>query len=126
MTAEPKPIRNEADYELALEAMRNLWGAQPGTPERDRLGVWATLVDDYETRHFPIDMPDPIDAIRFRMEQAGLTRKDLEPIFGSRARVAEVLNGKRGLSVAMIRRLHAELNIPVEILIQETHADRAA
>jgi HTH-type transcriptional regulator/antitoxin HigA len=91
--------------------------AKPGTDEGDELDVLATLVDAYETEHFPIESPDPIDAIKFRMEQMGLERKDLEPLIGSRARVSEVLNKRRGLSLKMIRTLHEELDIPLEVLI---------
>jgi HTH-type transcriptional regulator / antitoxin HigA len=118
MTAEVKPIRSEADYDTALAEARRLWGAEGGTPEGDRLDVLATLIDAYEAEHHPMDPPDPIDAIKFRMEQQGLTRRDLEPIIGTRTRVAEVLNRKRGLSIAMIRRLHERLGISAEVLIR--------
>jgi HTH-type transcriptional regulator / antitoxin HigA len=90
---EIKPIRNAKDYEVALSKMQKLWGAKPRTPESDALDVLATLVDVYEQKHFPFDTPDPIDAIKFRMEQQGLTRKELEGIIGNRGRIAEVLNG---------------------------------
>ena len=120
MMIELKPIRTEADYETALAEVERLWGAKSGTLDGDRLDVLGTLVDAYEARHYPIDLPDPIDAILFRMDQQGLTRKDLEPIIGSRGRVAEVLNRKRGLSIEMIRNLHEKLGIPAEILIQPT------
>ncbi len=126
MTTELKPIRSNADYETALIEVERLWGAKAGTVKGDRLDVLATLIDAYETRHFPFDRPDPIDAIKFRMEQRGLTRKDLEPLIGSRARVAEVLNRKRSLSIDMIRRLNEELGIPAEILIQPTRRKKAA
>src|ERR1043166_4346793 len=98
-----KPIRNEKDYEAALKEVERLWGAKLGTAEGDRLDVLATLIDVYEAEHHPIDPPDPIEAIKFRMEQQGLTRKDLEPLIGTRTRVAEVLNRRRSLSIAMIR-----------------------
>jgi HTH-type transcriptional regulator/antitoxin HigA len=91
--------------------------AKPDTDDGDELEVLATLVDAYEVKHFPVDSPDPIEAIRFRMEQLGLDRKDLEPFIGSRARVSEVLNKRRGLSLKMIRALHQELDIPLEALI---------
>jgi HTH-type transcriptional regulator/antitoxin HigA len=91
--------------------------AKPGTDEGDELDVLATLVDAYEAQQFPIELPDPIEAIRFRMEQMGLGRKDLEPFIGSRARVSEVLNKRRGLSLKMIRELHEKLDIPLEALI---------
>jgi HTH-type transcriptional regulator/antitoxin HigA len=106
--------------------MERLWGAPAGTPAGDRLDILATLVDAYEAEHYPMDPPDPIAAIRFRMEQQGLTRKDLEGIIGSRTRVAEVLNRRRGLSINMIRRLHEKLGIPAEVLIQPTKRRKAA
>lgn len=101
-------------------------GARTGTPEGDRLDILATLVDAYENEHYPMDPPDPIEAIKFRMEQQGLTRKDLEGMLGSRTRVAEVLNRQRGLSINMIRRLHERLGISAEVLIRPTRAKRAA
>ncbi|TNM62864.1 helix-turn-helix domain-containing protein [Aliirhizobium smilacinae] len=115
---ELKPIRNEADYNEAMALLKTLWGAATGTPENDRLDLLVTLIDDYENLRHPMDLPDPIDAILFRMEQQNLTRKDLESLLGSRGRVAEILNRKRPLSLDMIRRLHAELGIPAEVLIQ--------
>ncbi len=118
--ADVKPIKSNADYDRALSEIEALWGAPIGSPRGDKLDVLATLVEAYEAKHFPIDLPDPISAIEFRMEQQGLTRKDLEGIIGSRGRIAEVLDRKRGLSIAMIRRLNAELNIPAEILIKPT------
>jgi HTH-type transcriptional regulator/antitoxin HigA len=93
---------------------------EPGTPEGDRLDILATLVQAYEARHFPIGAPDPVEAIKFRMEQGGLTVKDLEPIIGRSNRVYEVLNHKRPLTLAMIRRLHRSLGIPAEVLIAQT------
>jgi HTH-type transcriptional regulator / antitoxin HigA len=115
-----KPIRTEKDYEVAIAEVEALWGAKIGTAKGDRLDVLATLIDAWEAVNYPMDPPDPIEAIKFRMEQQGLTRKDLEGIIGSRARIAEVLDRKRGLSIAMIRRLNAELNIPAEVLIRQT------
>ena len=112
-----RPIRTEADYEAALERIAVLMNARLGTEEGDELDVLATLTAAYEEVHFPIDPADPIEAIRFRMEQQGLERKDLEPFLGSRHRVSEVLGGKRGLSIEMIRRLHEGLKIPLENLI---------
>jgi HTH-type transcriptional regulator / antitoxin HigA len=120
-----KPLRSEIDYQAALVEIERLWGAKLGTPEGDRLDVLATLVDAYEAEHEPMDPPDPIEAIRFRMEQRGLTRKDLERILGTRTRVSEILNRKRSLSIGMIRRLHAELGISADVLIRPTRADRA-
>jgi len=121
-----KPIRTEADYGAALAEIERLWGAPAGTPEGDRLDILATLVDAYENEHYPMDPPDPIEAVKFRMEQQGLTRKDLEGILGSRTRVAEVLNRRRGLSINMIRRLHEKLGISAEVLIRPTRTKRAA
>jgi HTH-type transcriptional regulator/antitoxin HigA len=118
--ADVKPIRTEADYEAALAEVKRLWGAKSGTPKGDRLDVLATLIDAYETRHFPMDPPDPIEAIKFRMESQGLTRRDLEGVIGTRTRIAEVLNRKRGLSIEMIRRLHEKLGIPADVLIKPT------
>ncbi len=118
MATDVKPIRTEADYETALEEVAALWGAANGTAEGDRLDVLATLIDVFEARHYPMDPPDPVEAIKFRMEQQGMTRKDLEDIIGTRTRIAEVLNRKRSLSIGMIRRLHDRLGISAEVLIQ--------
>lgn len=126
MTGEVKPLRSEADHAAALTEVERLWGAKDGTPEGDRLDVLATLIDAYEAEHHPIDPPDPIEAIRFRMEQQGLTRRDLEEIIGTRTRVAEVLNRKRSLSIGMIRRLHERLGIPAEVLIRPSRSEEAA
>lgn len=112
-----RPIRNSSDHESALKRIEAVMLAKPGTDEGDELDVLTTLVDAYEKEHFPIESADPIEAIRFRMEQLDLDRKDLEPFIGSRARVSEVLNGRRGLSLKMIRALHRELKIPLEALI---------
>jgi HTH-type transcriptional regulator/antitoxin HigA len=121
-----KPIRSEADYEKALQEVERLWGAPSGSPDGDRLDVLATLIDAYEDEHHLIDPPDPIEAIKFRMEQQGLTRKDLEGIIGTRTHIAEILNRRRGLSIAMIRRLHEKLGIPAEVLIKPSRAHRVA
>ena len=118
--SEIKPIRTENDYEAALAEVEALWGAKGGTPKGDRLDVIVTLIESWEAANYPMDQPDPIEAIKFRMEQQGLTRKDLEGIIGTRARIAEVLDRKRGLSIAMIRRLNTELHIPAEVLIRPT------
>lgn len=126
MTSEVKPIRNAADHAAALDEIKNLWGAKAGTPKGDRLDVLATLIDAYETLTYPMDPPDPIEAIQFRMEQLGLTRKDLEPLIGTRARVAEVMTRKRNLSIDMIRRLHDQLGISADVLIRPTRASAAA
>jgi HTH-type transcriptional regulator/antitoxin HigA len=119
------PIRTEADYEAALAEVARLWGAKSDTPEGDRLDVLATLISAYEDSHHPIDPPDPIAAIEFRMEQQNLTRKDLEGVLGTRTRVAEVLNRRRGLSISMIRRLHEKLGISAEVLIRPSRSNPA-
>lgn len=111
------PIKNELDHARALAELERLWNAKPGSPDHDRLDVLATLVNAYEEEHHPILPPDPVEAIRFRMEQLGLDRKALEKSIGSRSRVSEVLARRRDLSLAMIRRLHRDLGIPAEILI---------
>lgn len=126
MKNEVRPIRTKSDHKKALAEVERLWGAKSGTPEGDRLDVLATLVDAYEAEHFPMDPPDPVEAIKFRMEQQGLSRKDLEPLIGTRTRVAEVLNRKRGLSIGMIRRLHERLGIPAEVLIRPSRKNKAA
>ncbi|MFY9770628.1 MAG: helix-turn-helix domain-containing protein [Xanthobacteraceae bacterium] len=126
MKNELKPIRTKADYEKALAEIERLWGAKSGTRDGDRLDVLATLIDAYETAHYPIDPPDPIEAIRFRMDQQGLTRKDLESLIGTRTRVAEVLNRKRSLSISMIRRLHKHLGISADVLIRPSQRSKAA
>jgi HTH-type transcriptional regulator/antitoxin HigA len=118
MAIKINPIRTEADYEAGLSEMARLWGKKNGTPEGDKLDVLATLLEAYEAKHYPMDPPDPVDAISFRMEQQGLTRKNLEEMLGTRARVAEILNRRRSLSISMIRRLHERLGIPAEILIR--------
>ena len=112
-----RPIKTEQDYNHALARIEALMGAEPDSPEGDELDILATLIEAYEAKHHPIYPPDPVDAILFRMEQLGLTRKDLEPYFGGRGRVSEILNRKRGLSLDMICKLHTELHIPLESLI---------
>ena len=121
-----KPIRTKADHRAALKEIEALMSARQGTPEGERLDVLVTLVEAYERKHFPMDLPDPIEAIRFSMEQKGLTTKDLVPMIGQINRVYEVLNGKRPLTLQMIRRLHRELGIPAESLIRERGERRAA
>jgi HTH-type transcriptional regulator/antitoxin HigA len=121
-----KPLRTKKDYDAALAELEKLWGAKSGTDAGDRLDVLATLIDAYEAQHEPMDPPDPIEAIKFRMEQQGLTRKDLEPLIGTRTRVAEILNRKRNLSITMIRRLNAKLGISADVLIRPSRKDRAA
>ena len=126
MTTDVRPIRSKADYRAAMAEIGRLWGAKRGTRDGDRLDVLATLIDAYEAERDPMDPPDPVEAIKFRMEQQGLSRKDLEPLIGTRTRVAEVLNRKRNLSIGMIRRLHARLGIPAEVLIRPTRNRTAA
>ncbi len=111
------PIRTEADHEAALARIDALMDAQAGSPEIEELSVLAELVESYEARQFPIELPTPLEAIRFRMEQAGLEPRDLEPYIGNGGRVWEVLSGKRPLTLAMIRALHKHLGIPAEVLI---------
>jgi HTH-type transcriptional regulator/antitoxin HigA len=113
-----RPVRTKKDYNSTLREIQRLWNAPEGSPDADRLEVLATLVSAYEDEHFPMDVPDPIEAIKFRMEQMGLKRSDLEPLIGSRARVAEVLNRRRPLSLTMIRKLRQGLGIPAEVLIR--------
>ncbi len=125
MAGELRPIRTKRDYEVSLKEVERLWGAKAGTRDGDRLDVLATLIDAYEAEHYPMDPPDPIEAIKFRMEQQGLTRRDLEEIIGTRTRIAEVLNRKRGLSVGMIRRLHERLGISAEVLIRPSRKNAA-
>ena len=115
----PKVIKTRADYQAALAYLETLMDARPGTPQEEELELFAVLLDNYEREHFPIGLPDPVEAIKFRMEQQGLTRKDLERFIGSQSKVSEVLNHKRPLSVAMIRALHTGLDIPAEVLLQE-------
>ena len=120
------PIRNESDYERALEIVEQLMDAEPETEAFDLLEVWTTLIEDYEARHHAIDFPDPVEAIKFRMEQEGMKQKDLAEILGgSKSRVSELLNRKRGLTLEMIRRLHNRLKIPFENLIGENTITRA-
>ncbi len=118
----PKVIKTEAEYEEALVQLDELLDAAPDTPEGDEFELWATLIETYEESEFPIDLPDPISAIRFRMEQAGLKQIDLVPYIGSASRVSEILKGKRSLSLSMMRRLHEDLGIPAEVLLQEPGA----
>ena len=117
-----KPIKNNRDYQKALKEIDRLMDARANTPQGDRLDVLVTLVEAWEEKHWPIDLPDPVEAILFAMEQRGLSRRDLEPFIGSRARVAEVLSHKRSLTLPMIRRLHQGLGIPAEVLISESIA----
>ena len=121
-----RPIRTEADYQAALRRVDALLDAQLNTPEGDELDVLTTLITAYEDQHHPIMPPDPVDALVYWMESRELTRRDLEPLLGSRARVAEILNRRRTLTLEMIRRLHTALGIPAEILIQPYSTNQAA
>ncbi|HUX05903.1 MAG TPA: helix-turn-helix domain-containing protein [Acidobacteriota bacterium] len=118
----PKVIKSDDDYKAALKRIDEIFDAEADSPEEEELELLVTLVEVYEDEHYPIDLPSPLEAIKFRMEQQGLTRKDLEPFIGSRARVSEVLNGKRPLSLKMIRALHKGLGIPADVLLQEEGA----
>ena len=122
MSVEIKPIKSERDYRKALKEIDRLMDARFNTAEGDRLDILVTLVEAWEEKHWPIELSDPVEAILFVMEQRGLSRKDLERYIGSRARVAEVLNHKRPLTLPMIRRLHQGLGIPAEVLISDSAA----
>ncbi len=113
-----KPIKTDADYEAALAEIDRLWGAEYGSPQGEKLDILATLVEAYEEKHYPIPPPDPIEAILHYMESQALTQRDLEPYIGSRARVSEILNRKRPLSLRMIRKLHEGLGISADILVR--------
>ena len=113
-----KPIRTKADYQHSLAEIAAAMNAKAGSADGDRLDILATLIEAYEAAHFPIDAPDPISAIQFMMEQKQLSRRDLEPAIGSRARVAEILNRRRALTLPMIRALSGLLDIPADVLIQ--------
>ena len=116
-----RPIKTKADYEAALREVEKLMSADFGTPEGDTLDVLVTLIEAYEAKHFPMDFPDPVEAIKFEMNRKGLTVKDLEPMIGRRNRVYEILNRKRTLTLKMIRKLHEGLGIPAESLIKPPH-----
>lgn len=122
----PKVIKTEADYEMALAHLETLMEAEPAAPHEEEMELFAVLIENYERENFPIGLPDPIEAIKFRMEQQELTRKDLEKYIGSPSKVSEVLNRKRSLSIAMIRALHQGLGIPAEVLLQEEGAEISA
>ncbi len=114
-----KPIRTEEDYELAMKRLDKIFDANPGTKEGDELEVLALLIEDYENKHYPIGPPDPIEAIKFRMEQMGLKQKDLGELLGHKSRASEILSRKRKLTLNMIRTLNKKLNISTEVLVQE-------
>ena len=121
-----KPTKTKADYRAALKEIESLMTAKPNTPQGERLEVLVTLVEAYEHKHYPLDLPDPIEAIKFRMEQMELTPRDLVPVIGQLNRVYEVLNHKRPLTLKMIRRLHNQLGIPAESLIKQPENSHAA
>ena len=123
---EIRPIRTKADYRAALKEIDSLMAGERNTPEGERLDVLVTLVEAYESKHYPLDLPDPVEAIKFRMEQKGMTPKDLVPMIGRINRVYEVLSRRRPLTLAMIQRLHRELGIPAESLIKQPERRRAA
>ncbi|MBU3821025.1 helix-turn-helix domain-containing protein [Flavobacteriaceae bacterium XHP0103] len=113
------PIRNENDYQKALERLEDIFDCKKGTEEGDELEILSILIDQYENDNFPIGMPDPIEAIKFRMEQMGMKQKDLAEVVGFKSRVSEILSKKRKLTLDMIRKLNATLHIPTEVLIQD-------
>lgn len=113
-----KPIKTKKDYQQALDRLELIFDAKKGTEEGDELEILEILIDQYENEHFPIDLPDPIEAIKFRMEQLGYTQTDLAKVVGLKSRASEILSGKRKLSLDMIRQLHDKLNIPTDVLIQ--------
>jgi HTH-type transcriptional regulator/antitoxin HigA len=121
-----KPIRTKADHRAALKEIEALMAARRGTPEGERLDVLATLVEAWERKRYPMDLPDPVEAIKFRMDQSGLTPRDLVPMIGQINRVYEVLNRRRALTLPMIRRLHQDLGIPAESLLRPSAERRAA
>ena len=123
---EIKPIKTKADYRAALKEVEALMAAELDTPEGERLDVLVTLVEAYENKHYRFDLPDPVEAIKFRMEQKRMTPKDLVPMIGRINRVYEVLSRRRPLTLAMIQRLHRELGIPAESLIKQPDKRRAA
>lgn len=114
-----KPIKNETDYQNALDRLETIFDAKMGTPEGDELEILSILIDQYENVVSPIELPDPIEAIKFRMEQMGMKQKDLANVIGLKSRVSEILNKKRKLTLDMVRRLSLTLHIPTEVLVQE-------
>jgi len=112
-----RPIKSEQDYKSAISRIEQLWGAKMDTPEGDELDLLITLVESYEMKHYPIAPPDPIDAIKYRMEQMGMTSADMVKYLGSQSRVSEILNRKRSLTLGMIKSLYKELKIPADILL---------
>lgn len=121
-----KPVKNEADYDAALQEIERLWDVAPGTPESDVLEILVTLVEAYEKEHYDLPPPDPIAAIEYFMESRGWTRKDLQPYIGGRGRVSEILSRKRPLTLAMIRKLEQATGIPASILVQPYPTEQAS
>jgi HTH-type transcriptional regulator/antitoxin HigA len=119
MKVELKPIRTEKDYKNSMKLIDLLWDSKPNTPNYDRLDILITLVEVYEEKYYPIDLPDPIESIKYKMNELGLKRIDLGKFLGGRSRASEILEKKRKLSINMIRKLNQELNIPTEILIKD-------
>lgn len=113
-----KPIKTKKDYQLTINRLESIFDAKPGTPEGDELEVLGILIDKYEQEHYPIEYPDPIEAIKFRMEQLGYSQNDLAKVVGLKSRASEILNRKRKLTLEMIRQLHQGLGIPTDVLIQ--------
>ena len=113
-----KPIKTKKDYQAAMNRLETIFDAKPGTPERDELEVLGILIEKYEQEHYPIEYPDPIEAIKFRMEQMGYSQSDLAKVVGLKSRASEILNKKRKLTLEMIRQLHQSLGIPTDVLIQ--------
>jgi HTH-type transcriptional regulator / antitoxin HigA len=122
---EIRPIKTKSDYEEAMRRIEAVWGAAPGTPEGDELDVLVTLAEAYEREHYPVDLPDPVEAIKFRLEQEGKDYRALVGIIGQRTRVYEVMRRARPLSLNMIRKLHKELGIPAAVLIQAGRKPRS-
>lgn len=120
---EIKPIKTEADYINSLKRIEELWGAKKDSQEGDELDLLCTLVESYEMHHYPIAPPDPVDAIKFRMEQSGMTKSDLVKYLGHQSRVSEVLNKKRKLTLKMVRALYNELKIPADVLLNESQVN---
>lgn len=121
-----RPIKSEKDYKSALAELDRLFDATPNTPDGDYVEVLATLIEKYEQEHYPIDAPDPVEALEYFMESRGLTRSDLEEYIGGSGRVSDILNRKRGLSLNMIRKLHFELGMPAETLLRESRGKYSA
>jgi HTH-type transcriptional regulator / antitoxin HigA len=114
-----KPLKTKKDYNLAMARLEKIFDSKPGTPEGDELEILGILIDKYESTHYPVDFPDPIEAIKFRMEQLGYNQADLVNVIGFKSRVSEIMNRKRKLSLEMIRKLNSSLSIPTDVLIRE-------